>query len=196
MSLDSLLDSLLAVPRVPQLNTTREPLKAIDNKASSPSSPSSPGISSLLDNAFTTAIDSLSITADEIRAALDEDDIEGWINSKTSTNALVSKAIITLTRQEIDKGNIPAYFNKRAVCALCGPVWLWFEGGVSGCPWCVNRAEDRPIPRPVAVTCGTCQNFQRIDHPHLGHCVKGQPEAIAGNWDTDSRWCDYFIKSK
>jgi len=196
MSLDSLLDSLLVVPRVPQSNPMREPLKAIDNKASSPGSPSSLGISSLLDNAINIAIGSLSITADEIQAALNEDDIEGWINSKISTNALVSKAIIALARREINEGNIPAYFNKNAECALCGPVWLWIEGKVSGCPWCFNRIGNRSIPRPVAVTCGTCQNFQRIDHPHLGHCAKGQPEAVAGNWDNDPRWCDYFIRSK
>jgi len=120
MSLDSLLDSLLAVPPVPQPNTAREPLKGNENKASSPGSPGSPVISSLLDNAIITAIGSLSITADEIRAGLDKEDIEGWIKSKTSTNALVSKAIIKLARQEIDRGNIPAYFNKKAECA----VWV------------------------------------------------------------------------
>ncbi len=190
MSLDSLLDSLLAVPPVPQSNTTREPLKGNGYKASSPGSPSSPGISSVLDNAIITAIGSLSITVDEIRASLDKDDVEGWINSKTSTNALVSKAIIKLARHEINQGNIPVYFNKKAVCALCGPVWLWSEANVSGCPWCSNRAENLPIPRPVTVTCGACRHFQRIDHPHLGHCVKGEPEAISGLWDTDRRNCD------
>ena len=116
--------------------------------------------------------------------------VEGWIKSKTSTNALVSKAIIKLARQEIDQGNIPAYFNKRAECALCGPVWLWFEGNVSGCPWCENRTRDLPIPRPRAVCCADCFHFKRIDHPHLGHCVKGEPEAVSGLWDTDRRNCD------
>jgi len=196
MSLDSLLDSLLAVPSVLRSDHIREPLEGNENKASSPGSPGSPVISSLLDNAIITAIGSLSITADEIRAGLDKEDIEGWIKSKISTNALVSKAIIKLARQEIDQGNIPTYFNKKAECALCGPVWLWFEANVSGCPWCFNRIENRPIPQPMAVTCGTCRHFQRIDHPHLGHCAKGQPEAIAGNWDNDTRWCDYFTRSK
>ena len=190
MSLDSLLDSLLAVPAVPRSDHIREPLEGNENKASSPGSLGSPGISSLLDNAIFTTISDLPITADEIQTALDKDDIENWNNSKTSTISLVNKAIIALARSEINQGNIPAYFTKRAVCALCGPVWLWFEGNVAGCPWCVNRINDLPIPRPRAVCCADCFHFNRIDHPHLGHCAKGEPEAISGLWDTDRRYCD------
>ena len=47
-----------------------------------------------------------------------------------------------------------------------------------------------PSPEPdYTATCGACRHFQRIDHPNLGHCVKGEPEAPAGLWDTDRRWC-------
>ena len=212
MSLDSLLDSLLAIPSVPQSDHIREPLEGNENKASSPGSLGSPGISSLLDNAIFTTISDLPITADEIQTVLDKDDIENWINSKTSTISLVNRAIIALARSEINQGNIPAYFTKRAVCALCGPVWLWFEGNVAGCPWCVNRINNLPIPRPCSIQCGDCMHFERIDHlkisrpravccadcfhfkridhPHLGHCAKGEPEAISGLWDTDRRNCD------
>jgi hypothetical protein len=190
MSLDSLIDSLLSVPPVPRTNTAREPLKAIDNKASSLSSPGSLIISSLLNNAIVAAVGDLPIAANEIRAALDKDDIENWSESKTSTKSLVGKAIIALARTDINQGNIPAYFTKSAVCALCGPVWLWFEGSVAGCPWCVNRINDLPIPRPRLVCCDDCKHFKRIDHPHLGHCAKGEPEAISGLWDTDRRNCD------
>ena len=196
MSLDSLLDSLLAVPPVPLSNNAREPLKGNENRASSPGSLSSPVISSILDNAINIAIGNLSISADEIRAALDEDDIEGWINSKTCTNTLVTKAIITLARREINKGDIPAYFNKKAECALCGPVWLWSEANVSGCPWCINRINDLPIPRPQAVCCADCNHFKRVDHPHLGHCAKGEPEAVVGLWDTDRRNCHRWLPSR
>ena len=190
MSLDSLLDSLLAIPSVPRSDHIREPLEGNENKASSPGSLGSPGISSLLDNAIFTTISDLPITADEIQTALDKEDIENWNSSKTSTISLVNRAIIALARSEINQGNIPAYFTKKAVCALCGPVWLWFEGNVSGCPWCGNRTRDLPIPRPRAVCCADCFHFKRIDHPHLGHCVKGEPEAISGLWDTDRRNCD------
>ena len=41
--------------------------------------------------------------------------------------------------------------------------------------------------------CGDCIHFERIDHLHLGHCAKDEPEAIAGLWDTDRRYCERFF---
>ena len=193
MSLDSVLDSLLSVPPVPHPDKIREPLKGNQNKAGSPSSPGSPIKLSLLDKSIGMAIGDLPVTVDEIRQALHEDEIERWDQSRISTRSLVNKALITLARSEINQGNIPAYFTKRAVCALCGPVWLWFEGNVSGCPWCGNRTRDLPIPRPRAVCCADCFHFKRIDHPHLGHCTKGQPEDVAGLWDGDHRYCEQYL---
>ncbi len=59
----------------------------------------------------------------------------------------------------------------------------------------LKRAE--AVPDPVSinerVTCGECVHFERIDHPRLGHCVKGEPEAIAGLWDTDHRYCERYL---
>ena len=53
------------------------------------------------------------------------------------------------------------------------------------------------VPESVTVkhpiTCGGCIHFERIDHPHLGQCAKGEPEAIAGLWDTDRRYCECFF---
>jgi len=53
------------------------------------------------------------------------------------------------------------------------------------------------VPEPVTLNhpniCGECVHFERIDHPHLGHCAKGEPEAIAGLWDTDRRYCERFL---
>ena len=39
------------------------------------------------------------------------------------------------------------------------------------------------------VQCINCCHFQRTDHPHLGHCAVGKPEAVAGLWDMDRRAC-------
>ena len=41
----------------------------------------------------------------------------------------------------------------------------------------------------TCVICGDCIHFERIGHPHLGHCTQHEPEAIAGLWDTDRRVC-------
>lgn len=63
----------------------------------------------------------------------------------------------------------------------------------------LKRSEE--VPEPVTLnhlnTCGECVHFERITepfrHPHLGHCAKGEPEAIAGLWDTDRRYCERFL---
>ena len=59
----------------------------------------------------------------------------------------------------------------------------------------LKRSEE--VPEPVtashSIACGDCSYFERIDHPHLGHCIKGGPEAIAGLWDTDRRYCERFL---
>ncbi len=53
------------------------------------------------------------------------------------------------------------------------------------------------VPEPLTfnqpITCGNCTHFERIDHPHLGHCTKGKAEAIAGLWDTDRRCCEQYL---
>jgi len=57
------------------------------------------------------------------------------------------------------------------------------------------RSEEVPEPATVnhPMTCGGCIHFERIDHPYLGYCAKGEPEAIAGLWDTDRRYCERFF---
>ncbi len=59
----------------------------------------------------------------------------------------------------------------------------------------LKRSEEVPDSVTVnhPVICGDCIHFERIDHPHLGHCAKGEPEAIAGLWDTDRRYCERFL---
>jgi hypothetical protein len=59
----------------------------------------------------------------------------------------------------------------------------------------LKRSEE--VPEPVAtnnhITCCDCIHFEQIDHPHLGHCAKGEPEAVAGLWDSDGRYCKQFL---
>lgn len=55
----------------------------------------------------------------------------------------------------------------------------------------LRRSEEVPKPDPCRVTrCGNCTHFERIGHPHLGHCAQGEPEAIVGLWDADRRYCE------
>ena len=58
----------------------------------------------------------------------------------------------------------------------------------------LRRSEEVPeFQHPhTLITCGSCIYFKRIDHYHLGHCKKAQPEASAGNRDDDGRCCDFY----
>ncbi len=118
-----------------------------------------------------------------------------WSEVRQDPDVLEVLAYAVVTRRQRERGECPPPWTEGCECAGCGPVSLWPGSPVRvlGCPWCFNRAEGRPIPRPVAVTCGTCRHFRRTDHPHLGHCAAGEPEAIAGLWDTDHRGCTRWL---
>ncbi len=59
----------------------------------------------------------------------------------------------------------------------------------------LKRSEEVPETVPIRerITCGDCTYYERIEHSHLGHCTKGEPEAIAGLWDSDGRYCKQFL---
>ena len=131
-------------------------------------------------------------------AELEEAAGEDWPELRDDPTVLQALANAVITRRQRERGECPPHWTEHCDCAGCGPVFLWpgSPARVLGCPWCFNRVEERPIPRPVDVTCGACQHFERIDHPHLGHCATGEPEAIAGLWDTDRRGCARWLPSE
>jgi hypothetical protein len=152
--------------------------------------------SSKLLEALADACRGLDIAPAEVKQALAAEDIEEWRNGAISNDTLAAFASSLVQRREMDQSKRPAHYTERPTCKHCRPIWLWFSGEVLGCPWCWNRAADRPIPRPHSVHCGDCVHFERIAHPHLGHCAKGEPEAIAGLWDTDPRGCSRWLPLK
>lgn len=135
----------------------------------------------------------LAIAPVEVLDALAPSDINDWRGGHVSLGTLRAFAHALVQRRDIEQGVRPEGFTERANCRGCGPVWLWLEGTVDGCPWCFNRAKGLRIPRPVPVTCGTCFHFRRIDHPHLGTCAAGERLDYAGLWDTDRRTCPRWI---
>jgi hypothetical protein len=130
-------------------------------------------------------------TLPELEEAAGED----WPEIRDAPAVLEALAHAVVTRRQRERGECPPHWTEHCECAGCGAVFLWPDSPtrVLGCPWCFNRAEGHPIPRPVAVTCGTCRHYNRIDHPHLGNCAVGEPEAIAGLWDTDRRGCARWL---
>jgi len=143
--------------------------------------------------ALANACRGLTIASLEAKEALAPEDIEDWRKGEVSGDALAAFARSLAQRWEMDRGKRPTHYTEHATCKHCGPVWLWFSGEVLGCPWCWNRSADRPIPRPCSVRCSDCLHFERTDHARLGHCAKGEPEAAAGLWNTDRRYCERFI---
>ena len=63
-----------------------------------------------------------------------------------------------------------------------------------------KKGDAFPMPTPKRrasqIRCEACRHFQRLPHhAHLGHCAQGEPEPMAGLWDTDSRYCSPFALS-
>jgi len=136
----------------------------------------------------------LDITPAEVKESLaEEEDIEDWCKGTISADALAAFSRSLAQRRNMEQGKRPAHYTEQSTCKHCGPIWLWFSDKVLGCPWCWNRIAEKPIPRPCPVRCTDCIHFDRIDHPHLGHCAKGKPEAVTGLWDTDRQYCGYFL---
>ncbi len=148
---------------------------------------------SILLETLSTACAGLSISPIEVRDALAPEDIKDWRKSHFNNDTLAAFARSLIQRREMNQGKVPAHFTEQATCKKCGPIWLWFDGVVSNCPWCINRIADRPIHRPHTVCCCDCIHFEYTAHPHLGHCTKGKQEAIVGLWDTDHRHCNKYM---
>jgi len=191
VSVESLLEAL-TVPSVTAIKNTKEQSKDIPTSACSPSSLSSPAEQATLYETLIIVCQDLSITPPEILKALADDDISNWHNGTITNDNLMAFAQSLVQHKDMTNGIVPASYTEHAICHHCGPVWLWFSGEVLGCPWCWHSKSGKQIPRPSSVCCNDCKHFQRIEHPHLGHCSKGYPENISGLWDTDQRYCEWF----
>ena len=129
----------------------------------------------------------------DLQGAMSSSDIAAFARGDMCDGMLAAFARALVERRMLDKGLLPDSYTERSFCSGCGPVWLWLRGNVIGCPWCKNRSNEAPIPRPASVQCGDCQNFLRTDHKFLGHCAVDQPEAPAGLVSSDERYCERFL---
>lgn len=116
--------------------------------------------------------------------------------TQLSNESLRANAAAVLDNKLRKSGVAPKHYDRKAICRGCGPVWLWRDGLVDGCPWCWNRSEGLPIPRPQKVTCDSCNHFKKTDHPHLGKCsINKQQSGICGNWGPSKRTCDWWVNN-
>lgn len=77
-------------------------------------------------------------------------DAEEWHYLERHPDARAAYRSAYQTRREREAGTIPASYTAATNCRGCGPVAIWpgAPAHVQGCPWCMNRASGRPIPRP------------------------------------------------
>jgi hypothetical protein len=96
----------------------------------------------------------------------DESNIQDWLAHIEETDPSMIADVVDKCRNDLD---VRRYFLKRS----------------SEAPETVTLNQPN--------FCSGCSHFKRTDHPHLGHCAKGEPEAIAGLWDVDKRYCEQFL---
>ncbi len=73
-----------------------------------------------------------------------------WPEIENDPATLEALARAIQTRRMRERGEVPPHYTEVTVCAHCGPVPI-FPGAserVLGCPWCFNRIQRLPVPRP------------------------------------------------
>ncbi len=77
-----------------------------------------------------------------------------------------------------EQGQVPGSYTATTHCRGCGtvPIFAGAPVRVVSCPWCRNRIEGLPIPRPP-VSCADCAHFTAdpIGEGGIGSCSAGGP---------------------
>ncbi len=76
-----------------------------------------------------------------------------WEMYKDNAEALAGWADLLSERQQMERGEIPKDFISVTHCSCCGDVFvppaIANNGSVLGCPWCLNKSKQLPIPHPI-----------------------------------------------
>ena len=135
-----------------------------------------------LEETLATACHGLSITPDDVHTALAPEDIKDWHKGNLSIQTLTAFAGSLVQQRGMKKGKIPDSYTKKAMCRHCGPVWLWIEGTVDGCPWCFHRATGTLIPRPLSIDgIACCKQQTAINGNHVAAVDSRQAGKDMGN---------------
>ena len=82
-------------------------------------------------------------------AELENEAGDDWEWIREDSEALASLKYAVRTKRMREHGMVPPDYTESTVCKRCGPVPI-FAGcpdEVLLCPWCLNRAAGKPIPR-------------------------------------------------
>jgi len=77
-----------------------------------------------------------------------------WAKLQAEPDLMAAARLAFDLGQERRAGIAPDHYRAAITCEACGPVWAWAGAPaiVQGCPWCANRADGLPIPRPAPIT--------------------------------------------
>lgn len=88
------------------------------------------------------------ISQNELKTFLAED----WNDYQDNPESLIAWSDLLANRRLIEQGTLPPNFTAITHCNGCGNVFVPPEvttgGTVFGCPWCRNRVDGLPIPKP------------------------------------------------
>lgn len=104
-------------------------------------------IESLIE-ALNIATNNLSITTTDVYEALSLEDIQSFQSGEINIGTLITFSRSIVQHREMKKGKVPTHFTNIITCQKCGPIWHWVDYDVNDCPWCQNRINKYPIPRP------------------------------------------------
>lgn len=89
------------------------------------------------------------LTMNDLEAELGTD--PDWSKIKADPYLLQGYAKTIATTRQVRAGQVPNEWTGVFQCATCGPVYLESGGpkDLLACPWCQNRIQGLPIPRPA-----------------------------------------------
>lgn len=121
---------------------------AISANSANIAGPDPDGIRNQLLDAIEPACRGRELTAEEVVNKLSSDDISDWRNGRINNQTLTTFVRSLIELRAMESGQRPDHYIAVGYCEQCGPIWSWHGGRVIACPWCRNRLEGRPIPRP------------------------------------------------
>jgi ferritin-like protein len=87
------------------------------------------------------------------KAQLQDYTDEDWNDFKNNEHFLIVFADMIHERLLMEGGEIPKDFTAMTHCSCCGDVFvppaIANNGSVLGCPWCLNKSKQLPIPHPI-----------------------------------------------
>jgi len=161
------------------------PIKNGANKGLSPLSPLSPAVTLKTNSprsprrkakdreSLALGTFSASLLLEKRRVKEEDAAIRAWLDHIEETDPTIVQCVIDQCSRDAEA---KAYFLDHAKQANIEP-------------------QSELLPSDSA-TCKTCKHFQRIDHPHMGHCLGGERNSIALLWDDDARHCLEFETTK